>query len=678
MTTPASDWQEGDITLTRADFSHVVFLWYLRNCPEVYHHYRAAFPISWDEHVMWLTPVLLGTVPTVIYIVEQNGIPIGSVRFDLFDPESANVNLALMREWWGKGIGTKAIKMAMTKLAEEEGVRTVRSEVHEDNVSSLRLTEKSGLKQYGTDGVWRLFQISFSQESLKCSGASGGLQSLYGMLLVQAEAHPSKIALIGDATYTYRELFFSTLRTAAHFRKIPGMQPGVCVAVVLPNICAYAPVVFGLNKIGAVGIPVNIRLDQDTLAFILESSKAQVVVTDREHLAKFSRAFGSRTVVVMEDHPDWFAPGQFSDSIIEQEQALPCTVRAEEPAIVIFTSGTTGAPKGAVMTNANLLFNCRSCDACFGLDQQDRHLIVVPLFHVTGLNSQLLASVYKGSTAVVLKKYHTEDVMDLLELHDVSFFIAVPSVFILLLSKFRERFAGLRHLKKVGYAGAPMPVATVQELKSTIPGLECYNFYGLTETSSIATVLPDQYAIETPDSVGVGAPGVSLKTVNGRGEEVAAGDVGELLIQGGNIVDGYLNNEAKTHKSIVNGWLHSGDLASIDELGRVFLKGRIKEMINRGGEKIFPIVLENRLYNHPKILDAAVVGMPHQIFGEVVCAFIVTAPGERLSEEDVLRYCRETCADYEVPERVVFLEELPRNANGKVQKLELKKQLPSV
>ncbi len=669
---------EGEITLKRADFSHVVFLWYLRNCPEVYKHYRAAFPISWDEHVMWLTPVLLGTVPTVLYIVEQNGVMVGNVRFDVLEDESAKVNLALMKEWWGKGIGTQAIKAAMAKLGQEEGIRTVVSEVHEDNISSLRLTQKSGLLQYATEGPWKLFRISLDDSSADETSTSCEPENLYEMLERQAMANPSKLALIGDATYTYQELFFSTLRVSNRLREVPGVSPGECVAIVLPNVCAYAPVVFSLNKIGAIGIPVNIRLDNETVGFILSESKAEVIITDREHREKFADVFGARTVLTIEDHPDWFAPGKLEDEAMKIEKEKVCPMRNSDTAIVIFTSGTTGTPKGAMMTNANLLFNCRSCDACFGLDSSDRHLIVVPLFHVTGLNSQLLASIYKGSTAVVLEKYHTEDVMEFLERYDVTFFIAVPSVFILLLSKFRDRFAELEHLKKVGYAGAPMPVATVQALKETIPGIQCYNFYGLTETSSITTVLPDRYALETPDSVGVGAPGVSLKVVSGRGEEISRGDVGELLIKGGNIVKGYINNEVKTCEAIAGGWLHSGDLVSIDELGRVFLKGRIKEMINRGGEKIFPIVLENRLYNHPKILDSAVVGMPHKIFGEVVCAFIVSSPGAHLTEADVIAYCKETCADYEVPERVVFLEELPRNANGKVQKLVLKQQLQGV
>jgi len=277
-----------------------------------------------------------------------------------------------------------------------------------------------------------------------------------------------------------------------------------------------------------------------------------------------------------------------------------------------------------------------------------------------------------SGTAVLLEQYKTHKVIELLEKHKVSILIAVPAVIILLLEKFNKRFSNLKSLKKVGYAGAPMPVSTILHLKKSIPKLKCYNFYGLTETSSITTVLPDKYALKTPNSVGVPATGVRVKVVDKLGRKLKNDHVGELLIKGGNIAKGYLKNPKATRRNIINSWLHSGDMASIDEKNRVFLMGRFKELINSRGEKIYPILLENKLYNYSKILEVAVVGIPHKIFGESVRLCVVKKPRTKLTKQELLSYCKENFAEYEIPSEILFLKELPKNANGKIQKLLLK------
>ena len=417
------------------------------------------------------------------------------------------------------------------------------------------------------------------------------INSLYDLLSKQAISFPQKIAIIEKRNYTYWQLLVHVLNFAAILRLNYTVKRGNIVGIFLPNVAAYALSVFAINKIGAISLPLNIRLDTQTIKFILQKAKVKLVITNKEFCGKLAKTRLPIGMIVVEDKRDYFDKQNLPKKIIEKEKSIKSPFRRDDVAIVVFTSGTTGAPKGAMMTNANLLFNCQSCEEGFGLSKDDIHLIVVPLFHVTGLNSQLLASIYVGNSSVLLKKYHTQDVINLLEKYKVTIFIAVPSVFVLLLEKFKRGFANLTYLKKIGYAGAPMPTQVIKDLKKLRPNLECYNFYGLTETSSITTVLPDRYALETPDSVGIPAPGIQVEVIDNKGKTLKNGQVGELLIKGGNIVKGYLHNKKITLKAIVNGWLHSGDLARIDDKGRVFLVGRINEIINRGGEKIYPIVL---------------------------------------------------------------------------------------
>lgn len=493
--------------------------------------------------------------------------------------------------------------------------------------------------------------------------------SLYHLIEQQQKKNPHKIAVIGEKKYSYKELFNQVLYFAYILRSVYSVKKGDNIGIFLPNIPEFAVVILALNKIGAVAVAINIRLDNKTLNFILKDSAVKLVITNLDYKKKFRKYFSYiNKIIVVEEKEDFFWDAANSSPFIVHEKKIKCSAKASDVAIIIYTSGTTGIPKGAMMTNGNLLFNCRSCKRGFGLTHDDIQLIVVPLFHVTGLNSQLLASIYMGGTSVLLKEYHTYDVFKLLMKHKVTIFIAVPSVFILLLEKFKKQLKKLTSLKKIGYAGAPMPVNTILAWKKQFSYLKCYNFYGLTETSSITTVLTDKYSLITPDSVGTPVPGVKLKIVDDRGKEVTTGLIGELTIKGGNVVKGYFNNPLKTKKNIVNGWLHSGDMAKMDNKQRIFLLGRKKEIINRGGEKISPIVLENKLYNHPKIFEAAVVGVPNKIFGQTVRLCIVKKEGVTLTKKELEKFMLNNFAEYERTKDIVFLSLLPRNANGKVQK----------
>jgi long-chain acyl-CoA synthetase len=226
-------------------------------------------------------------------------------------------------------------------------------------------------------------------------------------------------------------------------------------------------------------------------------------------------------------------------------------------------------------------------------------------------------------------------------------------------------------VRLAAYGGAPMDKETIIRLKERL-GVDLYNAYGLTETSSLTTVLPACDAVRKAPSVGLPVCGVQVKTIDSRGRELGPGETGELLIKGPNVVGGYFNKPEATQKSIVDGWLHTGDLARIDDEGYVFVVDRLKDMILRGGENIYSIEVESVLNSHPKVLESAVVPESHPIFGEVVKAFVVLRPGEEAAPEEVIDFCRRNIADYKIPARVVFLDELPRNPGGKVVKNSLR------
>jgi acyl-CoA synthetase (AMP-forming)/AMP-acid ligase II len=230
----------------------------------------------------------------------------------------------------------------------------------------------------------------------------------------------------------------------------------------------------------------------------------------------------------------------------------------------------------------------------------------------------------------------------------------------------------LSSLRLIAYSGAPMPVRVIEQLRELFPRVKLHNFFGLTETTSVTTVLPDDQALVRPESIGRAVPGLELRIADDEGEGLPAGEVGELLVRGPSIVKGYYNRPEATAEAIVDGWLYTGDNAYIDEEGYVFLRGRKKELIIVGGENVYPVEVENLLTRHPSVAEAAAVGVPHRVFGEVVKAVVVAQPGAQIDERELKRFCSEHLASYKVPQSFEVRDSLPRNPSGKVVKRELR------
>ena len=451
-----------------------------------------------------------------------------------------------------------------------------------------------------------------------------------------------------------------------------GVGPGDRVALIMPN-CLHSIVCYlGAIRVGAVAVPVNIRLKPEEMRFILGDVGARVLVAHErtwESVSEALEGLGSVEQVL--------GIGVDAEGVADVEALMaapgpefaPPQIAPGDVAAIIYTSGTTGLPKGAMLTHANVLFNVQSTIRGHGFRADDTHLLIVPLFHVTGLNTTMPTSLFLGSTLVISAETNPRVLFELIERHRCTTVFTVPTPPIMLAAAPGLGEYDLSSLRLIGYSGAPMPVRAIERLRELFPGVALHNFYGLTESTSVTTVLPDEFALSHAESIGRIVPELEAKIADEAGNALPAGEVGELLVRGPSIFAGYYQRPEATAEALeADGWLHTGDKALMDDDGFIFLRGRTKEMIIVAGENVYPVEVENVLTRHPEIREAAAVGVEHPVLGEVVKAVVVAQPGASLGESDVRRWCSERLASYKVPQRVEFRDELPRNPSGKVGK----------
>jgi acyl-CoA synthetase (AMP-forming)/AMP-acid ligase II len=338
-------------------------------------------------------------------------------------------------------------------------------------------------------------------------------------------------------------------------------------------------------------------------------------------------------------------------------------------AAIFYTSGTTGFPKGAMTTHENFLSNIETAVRTIGIDRRAggelRTLISVPLFHVTGCNSQLLVMMTLGGSSVILPMFNVQSFLEAISAERINLLVSVPAIYFLALNQPNYGDFDVSGVRRVIYGGAPIAASLVRRIQENFPRARVGNGFGLTESASIATLLPHEEAAEHADSIGFPAPVVDLAVDS---PDPRTG-VGELLIRGPNVVAGYWNKPDATRETFVDGWLHTGDLARIDDRGLVYLVDRAKDMINRGGENVYCVEVENALAGAPGVGEAAVIGVPDPVMGEKVGAVIVPLPGAVVDEKTIITHCRERLADFKVPQYLAArAEPLPRNAGGKVLK----------
>lgn len=432
-----------------------------------------------------------------------------------------------------------------------------------------------------------------------------------------------------------------------------GICPGDRVALALGNTIWFPISVLAVLQMGGTAVPLNLRLSTSEISSILIDAEPRFILFGKEaiHLMEAFRDYPCLKV----EELDWKVPvrGSFEKPNCSED----------DPAFLIYTSGTTGLPKGVVLTHFNVIHSLLHYRDLFETDSCDRTLIGVPLFHVTGLIGQLWHMILVGGTSVLLPRYHTETFLDLMEREEITFTFAVPTIYAFLL----DRGLHLRSLpswRLAAYGGAPMPLSVLDEMRQHFPALDLRNAYGATETASPATLMPRSFTSRKPLSVGKPVPKGEIR-IDSLGDD----GVGEICIKGPMVTPGYYKRPEENARVFTpDGYWRSGDLGYLDSEGFLFVVDRLKETINRAGEKVYSQEVENVLYQHPAVLEAAVVGVPDPLYGERVKAVIVPRPGHTLSAAEVQRFVAERLAHFKVPEEVEFRDSLPRNAGGKVLK----------
>ncbi|MBT2299496.1 AMP-binding protein [Variovorax paradoxus] len=449
-----------------------------------------------------------------------------------------------------------------------------------------------------------------------------------------------------------------------------GIAAGERVLMLMGNRPEFLFVLLALQRLGAIAVPVGVREQRPGLAYIAQQCGAKAIVFDDALADRLPDGTEAQSLALR------FAASKLAAMADAAPPPPPAAaVRETDVAVILYTSGTTGHPKGALLTHLSIAHSVLHFQACMGLQPGDRSALAVPASHVTGLIAIIAAMWQVGGTVVVVSEFKAEPFVRLMASERVSHTLMVPAMYQLCLLCEAFGREDLSAWRIGGYGGAPMPVATIDALRERLPGLTLVNAYGATETTSPATMMPAGLTRAHADSVGVALPAAEIRVMDDEGREVAPGETGELWIGGPMVVPGYWATPEATAASFTAGFWHSGDLGAIDAQGFVRIFDRKKDMLNRGGFKIYSVEVENVLMAWPGVAEAAVVGKPCAVLGERVHAFLY-APGITPDDAALRRHCAERLADYKVPESFIWsAAPLPRNANGKLMKRVLRAQL---
>lgn len=469
--------------------------------------------------------------------------------------------------------------------------------------------------------------------------------TLVDMIRANAETltNEESVSEVGGQRLTHKDVWDRAARVAGGLRA-KGVRKGDRVALRLPAGIDWVIAFFGAQLAGAIIVPVNTRLAEPEVEYVVDDSGSTYV----------------------------FMPGE---PLPDGEPYATTELEKSDIAAIFYTSGTTGFPKGSTTTHEAFLTNCENMARALKLPLENgeamRTLISVPLFHVTGCNSQLLTLMYLGGSSVILPVLDLATLLRLIPEERISFMVTVPAVYALAIGHPNFAQTDVSVVRRVGYGGAPIAPELVHRLKAAFPNARVSNGFGMTESASLLTTLPHEYAAEHAESVGFACPVVDIAL----DEQDPVSGVGELVVRGPNVTSMYWNKPEATEQTIVNGWLHTGDLARVEPNGLVSIVDRAKDMINRGGENVYCVEVENALAGAPGIAECAVIGVPDPVMGEKVGLVAVPLPGKTIDSAAVVASLRGRLADFKIPQFVTIRESpLPRNPGGKVIKNILRRE----
>lgn len=527
-------------------------------------------------------------------------------------------------------------------------------------------------------------------------------------LLHGSSRHGDKTFLVfEDERYSFTEHYELVLTLAAELLEM-GVEKGDRVAIAMRNYPEWIISFWATISIGAIAVPLNAWWSGDELAYGLENSGSKVLIFDQERIQRvapyLSELSQSADLSVLAVRCSQDVSSKVPASIVQREmqdilksgvrKPIEALIEADDPAVIFYTSGTTGRAKGAIGTHRNLVTNLmnaffvttrstmlakersNSDNEATEAPAESSYLLSVPLFHATGCFATMIPNLVAGNKIVLMRRWDPEDALALIERERVTFFGGVPTMVWQVLNSPNFAKYDTSSIRNISYGGAPAPSELVRRIKEHFPTGMPSNGYGLTETSAIAAMNVGDDYVRKPDSVGPPVPVCEVRIIGSDGTDQDINTPGELWIKGANVIPGYWNNQEATAASFSNGWLHSGDVAFIDEEGYLHIVDRAKDMLIRGGENVYSPEVEGAIYEHPAVADVAVVGIPDLVLGEEVCAIIQLRPGHSLSEQELKEHVAKRLAHFKVPKYVYFREDaLPRNAAGKLLKRQLKNEM---
>jgi len=468
-----------------------------------------------------------------------------------------------------------------------------------------------------------------------------------------AKAQSSSLAIIEDTNrWTFAEIAAEVDRIAAVLKE---RVPGDTVGVLLLNSQKYITTMLGIWKAGKTAVPLNYLLPPAELGFIIKDSGMSGLVSSQffnQSLVAIKPLFGDRGVILMADDPS-FLSGQAGSA--------PATYR--DPAMFLYTSGTTGRPKGVILTHDNLIANVESCQKAGDFDHRDAFLCLLPFFHTYAITGTFLLPLLNGSTMVLVDRFQPAKVLGLIQEHKISVFLAIPSMYRVLAAS--EGDFDVSSVRFPISGGEPLPIAIADAFEKRF-NVPIFEGYGQTEAAPVVTL--NTPGNRKPGTIGRALPNVEVAIWDDQNRLLPNGEVGEIMVRGRNVMQGYHHLPEETGKTITSGWLHTGDLGRMDDDGYITITGRKKDLIISAGENIYPREIEEALAQHPKVKEVAVIGVKDEVRGEVPKAFVIIREGMSADEKELRAFCREHLANYKVPKHFELVPDLPRTPTGKVLK----------
>ncbi|MFL5821719.1 MAG: long-chain-fatty-acid--CoA ligase [Solirubrobacteraceae bacterium] len=488
--------------------------------------------------------------------------------------------------------------------------------------------------------------------------------NIVSILTETAEKHGDRIALkLEEIEIPYEAVEEGSARVAGML-KAKGIEPGDRVAVMLPNVPYFALVYYGVLRLGAAVVPINPRYEANEVAYHVKDSGAKLLFAwhdFREAAERGAKDAGVEVVCV--------EPEKFEAMLGEAEPDHGVVERnPDDIGVILYTSGTTGSPKGAVLTHGNLRMSTDVATTLVEMSADDVILGALPFFHVFGQACGLNGATKLGACLSLIPRFNPGKTLKAIERDKVTIFEGVPTMYSAVLNADDRDDHDTSSLRIGITGGQAMPVEVMERFEEAF-GIEVLEGYGLSETTSVGTF--NHPGERKPGSIGKPVEGVEVKIVDDDGDEVEQGEIGEIAIKGDNVMAEYWNKEEATKEELRDGWFHTGDMGHIDEDGFVFIDDRKKDMIIRGGENVYPREIEEVLYRHGAIAEAAVIGVEDERLGEEVGAAVVVKEGEDVSAEDIQEYVKGKLAKYKYPRKIWFADELPKGPTGKILKREI-------